>query len=144
MKRIALTVLLLIAGCFAFAEFANVAICDGWYDLVVDIAPELSADAESIAFVGANNADMATSFGNAVDDMLPHFDKSDSTETFTLNVGFSYRAFCLLGRTWGHAREYSHVVVVISRSDGTHDVYIAPVPHRDDSKHIVVTASCAA
>jgi len=144
MKRIALTVLFLIAGWFAFAEFVTVAVCDGWYDLVVDISPELTDDAQAIAFVGANNSDMAQSFTSAVDDMLPHFEKSDSTEMLTLNVGFSYRASGLLGRTWGHVQEYSHVVVVISRSDGTRNVYIAPVPHRDDSKHIVVTAACAA
>jgi|GEM_PF-4582532 len=144
MKRIALTFLLLIAGWFAFAEFVNVAICDGSYDLVVDISPELTHDAQAVAFLGANNSNTTDAITNAVDEMLPHFEQSDSIETLTLNIRFSFRASGVLARTWGHVQEYSHVVVVISRSDGTRDVYTVPVPHRDDSTHIVVTAACAA
>lgn len=144
MKRVVLTVPLLLTGWFAFSEFVNVAVCDGWYDLIVEISPELFANAESIACVGASNADMAASYAVADDEMWPDVEKSESSHSLTLHVGFSCRASGLLGRTWGHVQQYSHVVVVISRSDGSREVYIAPVPHRDVSKHIVVTASSAA
>jgi hypothetical protein len=141
MKRVAAILLAVVLGAFAFYEFAVVAVCDGWYGLTVEVDPEMAGDVSRVSYVGANNEEMARSLVAMVDDLNRSMDERDSADPFLVNVGFSFRASNLLGRTWGYGQQYSHIVVVLHRTDGSRTVHLLPVPHRNDSKRVIVTAS---
>ena len=144
MKRVAAILLSVVLGCFAFYEFAIVAVCDGWYDLTVEIDPELAGDVSRVSYVGASNEDMAESLVPMVDDLNGSMGERDSVDPFLVNVGFSFRVSNPLGRTWVYGQQYSHIIVVLHRTDGSRAVHLLPVPHRNDSRRVIVTAASAA
>ena len=138
MKRLAITLLLIVLGVCVFREFATVAYCDGSYDLTVEIDEDSATGVTSVSYLGANGSDMADSFIAMLDELSESMEHRESAEQFAVHVGFSYRA-SNSGRTWGHVQEYSHLIVVLHQDDGTRVVHRLTVPHRDDSRHIVVT-----
>jgi len=142
MKRIAVAMGVLLVFALAFYEFASVSVCDGWYDLTVEVDAESATGVSRVSYMPVNQRDMADAIIATVDKQMQFMEHQTGVAPFTVNVGFSYRA-SNLGRTWGHVQEYSHIVVVLHRDDGSRSVHCLAVPHRDDSRHIVVTAANA-
>ncbi|MEZ6072984.1 MAG: hypothetical protein R3C10_22650 [Pirellulales bacterium] len=143
MTRVVLPLVGMLVAVVAFAEFGEVAVCDGWYDLTVTTVEECAEGVSRVSYIGAHNAETARSFAADIDGLFNEMWHIDSVEPFAVTVGYSFRASQLLGRTWDHSQEHSHLVVVLDRFVSTRRIYLVAIPHRDISRDIVVSASGA-
>ncbi len=144
MKRVAVVmgVLLVVVLALAFYDFVFVAVCDGWYDLTVEVDAESATGVSRVSYMPANQREVEGAIVAAIDNHLQFMEHQAGVAPFTVNVGFSFRASGL-GRTWGHVQRYSHIVVVLHRDDGSRSVHCLAVPHRDDARLVVVTGANA-
>ncbi len=137
MKRAAVLVVL-TATLVVLLKFASPWICCGWYDLTVEIDREFAPNVSRVSYMGANRG-LSEAVIASVDEYLEFMDHQDSVEPIILPVGFSYRE--VLGQTWGDVQEYSDVIVVLHHDDGSKEVHRLEVPHRDDTRRILVGAA---
>lgn len=131
----------IVFALLAAADFGVVAVCDGWYDLTVEIDSDAAARVSSVSYLAVHRLRMADAVVASIDDHLEFMEHQDSIAPFVIRVGHSHRKS--LFRTWGHVQEYSHVVVVLHHADGSRAIHRLPVPHRDHSRRIVVTGKSA-
>ena len=142
MKRVAAILAFLLVAGLAFFVFAPVEVSDGWYDLTVEIDADCAAGVSLVSYLPADNRDMADAIVATVDNQFRFMEHQDTVEPFTVNVGFSLRA-SKFGLTWGHRQQYSHLIVVLHRDDGSRVLHRLAIPHRDDSRKIIVTVASA-
>ena len=126
-------------GWFVFYEFAIVAVCDGSYELTIEVDTELAREVTSISYVGVSQRDVSSIV--AAGPSNPEFvEIPDRATPFAIHVGTSERASNLLGHTWGYVQQYSHIVVALRYSDGTQTMHVLPIPHKDVSTRLTMTA----
>jgi hypothetical protein len=121
----------------AVADYAVVAICDGGYDLTVELDAESAVNVSSVSYLGVNRPHVADSIIASIDDNLKFMERQESVDPFVIRVGHSCRR-SLFGRTWGHVQEYSHIVVVLHHPDGSRTIHRLTVPDRKQSRRVVV------
>lgn len=126
----------------AFLFFGSAFIADGWYDLTVEVSPEIAEGVSQVSYLCANDAEMADAITASIDEQLRFMEHQTTAGPFTVSVGFSFRGSAL-GPTWGHVQEYSHIVVVLDYADGSRVVHRLGIPHREESKLIVVLPASA-
>lgn len=114
------------------------AICDGWYDLTVEVDADSAANVSSVSYLGVNGTDAADAVVASISDYLEFMKHRDSASPFVVSVGFSYRESAL-GRRSGYVQEYSHVIVVLHHNDGSMEIHRLEIPDREVSRQIVVT-----
>ena len=143
-KAVAVAILVVFVAAIAFYELGIAMICDGSYDLTVEFAPDAARGVSGVSFVCASNAEMADAIVAAVEKRsdFSEMENRKTAEPFEVTVGFSYRE-SNLGRKWGYVQQFSHIVVVLHRVDGTRAVHQLAIPNRNESRRIVVTASNA-
>ena len=142
MKRVAAILFLASLAGFLVYEFAIVKVCDGWLDVTVEIDAESAKDVSRVSYILINQSQMASTLGDSLDVELKLAHHQDSVEPFTVRVGTSCRE-SNLGRTWGYAQQYSHLIVVLQHADGSRIVHRLAIPSRDGSRRISVTAASA-
>ena len=137
MKRAcSIVVLIILVGCICY-EFGTESDCDGWYGLTVVIEENAARNVSGVSFLPVSRADMADAIVDSIDEQLRIMEYQDSVDPFTVKVGFSYRE-SILGRRWGHAQEYSHIIVVLHDDNEPRRLHRLVIPHRDDSRRITV------
>ena len=142
MKRIAaILVILMLAGFVAF-EFAFVKVCDGSFNVTVEIDAELAKDVTRVSYVPVNQAQIDDTPVESYVRQVKFLEHQDSVEPFKVRVGTSCRA-SNLGRTWGHTQQFSHVIVVLQHLHGSSTVHRMAIPSGDGSRGTVVTAADA-
>ncbi len=113
------------------------AVRDGWYELHVKIAPELMPGATRNSYLGVHNKTEADAVLANVENELPFIESQPNPDSFDVNIGFSFRASYLFGKR-KDTQEFSHLIAVLGRPDGSRDIYLVPVPDRRQSKQIVI------
>lgn len=116
------------------------AVCDGHYDLTVELDAALAARTKSISYIAVHGEDTA----KAVIAAIRHHDcrelqHQNSAAPIVIPVGIRYHV-SWLGRRWGDVQEYSHFIVVLTLLDGSEEVHCLTIPHRDISGQIVVNS----
>lgn len=114
-----------------------VAVCDGSYQLQIELEPEAASGVSSISYIGVGSADVAEDVTRSIDKQLQFMEHIEPVAPFNVAVMFSYRS--RFGETWGDTQKFSHIVVVLHQEDGGTSTHILPVPHRDISRHLVVS-----
>lgn len=142
MKRIAAILFIVSLAGFAVYEFAIVKVCDGSFNVTVEIDTELAKDVTRVSYMPVRQTQMDNTPGDSYVKQVKVMEHQDSVEPFTVRVGISCRA-SNLGRTWGHTQQYSHLIVVLQHVDGSNKVHRVAIPSRDGSRRIVVTAAGA-
>lgn len=135
------TASMLFVGLMAL-DSRTAAFCDGSYELTIEIDAEASAGLKDIAYVGAGSHQLAEDMLLSIDEYLETMKHKSSASLFVVPVGFSYRE-SMLGHKWGHTQEYSDLIVVLFRHDGSRSVHRLPIPHRADSRLVFVTTDNA-
>lgn len=142
MKRIAaILVILLLAG-FAVYEFAIVKVCDGSFNVTVEIDAELAKDVTRVSYMPVRQTQMDNTPDDVYIKQVKFMEHQDSVEPFKVRVGTSCRA-SNLGRTWGHVQQFSHVIVVLQHLDGASTAHRMAIPSGDGSRRIVFAAASA-
>lgn len=118
----------------------QIAVCDGHYDLTVELDAALAARTKSISYIAVHGEDTA----KAVIAAIRHHDcrelqHQNSAAPIIVPAGFSYRV-SWLGSRWGDVQYYSHLIVVLSLVDGSEEVHCLTIPHRDITRQIVVNS----
>jgi hypothetical protein len=118
------------------------AVCDGFYDVTVQLAPDYNPGATSLSYICCHDSEEADAVLQSLDDRLAvDATNKPSVAPFDIQTGVSWRRS--LGYTWGYYRQYSEIVLVLHRADGTRVVHRLPIPDRKESRQIVVTAASA-
>lgn len=125
-----------------FFDSVSMAICDGSYDLTVEISSGIDDSVSGISYLCVNNDEMAEAVLRAADTEIPLMSHRATKDPFTVNVGISYRRSGL-GRTWGDVQQFSHIVVVLHRDNGSRDTYCVAIPRREKSRRVVVDKASA-
>jgi hypothetical protein len=91
-----------------------------------------------VSYLGVNSEETADAVAaNVENDSLFMLHRSNA-EPFDVEVGFSLHT-SMLGLRRKEFQEYSHLVVVLCREDGSRSVHKLPVPHRTVVRRVVVT-----
>lgn len=142
MKRVAAILSLALLTGFAAYEFAFVKVCDGSFNVTVEIDAESAKDVSRISYLPIRRAQMDKTPDDSCVNQVKFMEHQDSVEPFTVTVGISCRQ-SNLGRTWGYVQQYSHLIVVLQHADGSSRVHQLEIPTRDGSRRIIVTAASA-
>src|SRR5262249_5682217 len=128
-----------LAGVLA-VDLANVAICDGSYELSVTVKSLSGSPIKAVSCEAISTADEAQ---YSLEHLLPPDTRlwSTSAEPFTgeplsVVVPFSFRA-SPLGRTWGDS-QFRSLLVIVRYQDGRQEGRLVEIPHRKDSRAVTV------
>ncbi len=143
MKRSALFLVILIAAALVLYEMGVYSWCDGSYDLTVEIAPESAVGVSSISYMCASNETGVDKIIADFQDVGPfaELEHQATVEPFTVNLWFSYRVSQLSGRDLGYTQHVSYIVVILHREDGSSLIHRLEIPHRHDSRHLIVDST---
>jgi hypothetical protein len=142
MKRVAAFLSLALLAGFVVYEFAFVNVCDGSFNVTVEIDAESAKDVSRVSYLPIRRAQMDKTPDDSYLNQVKFMEHQDSVEPFAVRVGISCRE-SNLGRTWGYVQQYSHLIVVLQHADGSRAVHRVEIPTRDGSRRIVVTAASA-
>ena len=123
----------------ALYDCGVVAVCDGSYRLTVDIDPEISADIANIRYIGYHSTEMGDALQANIDGNLLEVNQPEElSDSFKVSVGTTLR-YTTFGYDWMDVQQYSEMIVVLFRDDGTRSVHRLEVPHRDITRRVVVS-----
>ena len=128
--------LLLLVLC----DFSSVSICDGSYQLIVEIEPKIAADESQIYYIGYHGSELGDKLQANIDNELSFMNQpEDIADSFQVGVRTTIHR-SPLGRTWGYVQQFSEMIVVLLHEDGTRSVYRLEIPQRDISRRVVLSA----
>lgn len=129
----------MIAIVVAIAGHGVVSVADGWYDLTVAVGASTATGIERISYMPVRGERKAKEITTKSDDYLEFMKHQESVASFVIRVGYSFRV-----SAWGYAseesQEYSHVVVLVHRRNGTREIHLLEIPHRNETRSILVSS----